>query len=127
MNVSCSQYFFTLVKEGVYSSETSNGFQRTTLNYSPEYRALLTTTMGTLNHTNDFLIYKLSASTVSNLRFNCFFYYSETSTYHPRMYRFSGSIVQFLWSLNKFHLNHGPRIYRFPVLIVHFQDTRRKR
>jgi hypothetical protein len=32
--------------------------------------------------------------------------YSETSIYHSRMYRFPGSIVRILWSLNKSYLNY---------------------
>ena len=51
--------------------------------------------------------------------------YSETSIYHSRMYCFSISIVQFLWSLNDSYLNYGneihishPRFIIFPHLLV---------
>jgi hypothetical protein len=33
--------------------------------------------------------------------------YSETSIYRSQIYRFPGSFVQFLWSLNKSYLNYG--------------------
>jgi hypothetical protein len=36
--------------------------------------------------------------------------YSETLIYRPRMYRFPGSIFQFLWSLNKCYLSYVPHV-----------------
>jgi hypothetical protein len=38
--------------------------------------------------------------------------YSETSIYRSRIYSFPGSIVQFLWSLNKSYLNYGINPHR---------------
>jgi hypothetical protein len=40
--------------------------------------------------------------------------------YRSRIYRFSGSIVQFLWSVNKFYFNYGSPIYRFPRIQRYF-------
>jgi hypothetical protein len=52
------------------------------------------------------------------------FLYSETSIYPSWMYRMLGSIVQFLWSLNKTYLNYRNKtrinrssIYGFPASI----------
>jgi hypothetical protein len=52
------------------------------------------------------------------------FLYSETSICRSRMYLFPGSIVQFLWYLNKIYLNYRNKIrinrstiYRFPASI----------
>jgi hypothetical protein len=45
--------------------------------------------------------------------------YSETSIYRSRKYRFPGSTIQFLWSLNKSYLNYGnkTRINRYSIII----------
>jgi hypothetical protein len=52
--------------------------------------------------------------------------YSEPSIYRFRMFRFPGSVVQFPWAHEQILFKHGPRIYRFPIYIVSFQDPRRK-
>jgi hypothetical protein len=61
--------------------------------------------------------------------YNCFpckyhTMYSETSIYRSQMYRFPGSIVQFLRSLSESYLNYGNKtginrlsIYCFPASI----------
>jgi hypothetical protein len=50
--------------------------------------------------------------------------YDETLIYRSQMYCFPGSIVQFLWSLNKSYLNYGNKtcisrssIYRFSASV----------
>jgi hypothetical protein len=55
------------------------------------------------------------------------FKYSETSIYRSQIIRFSGSVVQFLWSLSESYFNYGSCIYCFPGSIVSFSDLRRKR
>jgi hypothetical protein len=71
-----------------------------------------------------FLVSKLKQIYLFWIKWNYEMIYSDTSIYRSRMYRFPGSIVQFLWSLNKSYLNYGNKtrinpssIYRFPVYI----------
>jgi hypothetical protein len=52
---------------------------------------------------------------------------NKNSMYPSQICQFQGSNAQVLWSLNKFHLNDGCRIYRFPVSIELFQYPQLRR
>jgi hypothetical protein len=47
--------------------------------------------------------------------------------FETSIYRFPGSVVQFLWSLSESYFNYGSCIYCFPGSVVSFSDPQWKR